>query len=67
MQKTLKSHGKTFKISSFSGSGHNCVGVSINNDMISVINTNTKDSIIDFTKDEWSAFIAGVKNSEFDL
>jgi len=58
--------GRTFVKSSHSGSS-SCVGVEINNDKISVINTNEKKTIVEFTKDEWIAFIKGVKDCEFDI
>jgi hypothetical protein len=57
---------KIFKKSSFSFYSGSCVGVSISDDKVYIINTNTKDSIVEFTKEEWDAFIRGVKNSEFD-
>ena len=60
--------GIRFKKSSYSASGGGkCVGVSIQNDYILVINTKTKDKTIKFTKEEWGAFISGVKEGEFDI
>jgi len=67
MSEKIIFNGREFHKSSFSGSGHNCVGVSIQNDSVAVINTNTKKEMITFTHDEWKAFIQGVKNSEFEL
>ena len=60
--------GVQFQKSSFSahGGGH-CVGVACKNDMMLVINTNTRESVARFTKEEWQAFVAGVKNGEFDI
>jgi hypothetical protein len=60
-------NGKKFRKSTFSGSGHSCVGVSIEKDKIFVINTITKKEIVEFTHDEWEAFVMGVKNNEFDI
>jgi hypothetical protein len=58
---------REFNKSSFSGSGHSCVGVSIQNDNIAVMNTITQKEMVTFTHEEWQAFIQGVKNNEFDL
>ena len=67
MQKKVQFEGRDHVTSSFSGSGHSCVGVSIGKGDVSIVNTNTRDKCIQFTHEEWSAFVAGVKNSEFDL
>lgn len=59
--------GKKFKKSSFSPSGRYCVGVSFGKN-ISIVNTkHSEKGTISFTKEEWNAFILGVKNSEFDI
>lgn len=61
-------NGVVFKKSSHSvKSGGHCVGISIQNDCVQVINTKTKDKIVEFTKDEWKAFISGIKGGEFDI
>jgi predicted secreted Zn-dependent protease len=60
----------TFKISSFCGKCNNCdcVGVALSDGKIHVTNTTTSNSpTATFTKEEWTAFIAGVKNGEFDI
>ncbi len=61
----------TFKISSLcdkSGCGCGCVGVALSEGKILVTNTTTSNSpTATFTKEEWTAFIAGVKNGEFDI
>lgn len=67
MKKIVKFEGKEFFKSTFSGAGHSCVGVSIAEDNISIINTNIMDKTISFTDEEWKAFIKGVKNNEFDI
>lgn len=56
-----------YKISSSCDAGA-CVGVKkLNNGAIAVINTTSvaKKPVV-FTKEEWVAFTAGVKNGEFD-
>ena len=55
-----------FVKSSFSGR-FKCVGVAIDGEFVMVTNTNKPESIIKFTKEEWRAFILGVKNNEFDV
>lgn len=62
----MKIKGKEFIKSSYSGES-TCVGVAIETDKISVVNTNEKKTIVAFTKAEWIAFIKGVKNGEFDI
>lgn len=58
-----------YQISSMCGSCNcNCVGVSFTGGEILVTNTTTTDApVAKFTQDEWNAFIAGVKNGEFDI
>lgn len=47
--------------------GHGCVGV-VTGDEIAVVDTKTAGGPeLRFTRDEWAAFVAGVKNGEFDL
>lgn len=43
-----------------------CVGVAKLKEKVLVTNTNTKTSVVEFTPDEWDAFIKGVKAGEFD-
>jgi len=57
-----------FKTSSYCECGEYCVGVRMAPNRIDV--TNTKDKSrrnVTFTKEEWNAFLLGVKNGEFDL
>lgn len=56
-----------YKISSKCSTGA-CVGVAFLDEKISVKNTSddTQPSVT-FTREEWQAFIAGVKNQEFDV
>lgn len=55
-----------FKKSSFSG-GNGCVEVSISNDGVRVRDTkNRSGAMLSFNAEEWSAFLAGVRNGEFD-
>lgn len=67
----LKNSDKTsFQISSLCGTAEKpcCVGVSFTGGEILVTNTTTTDApVAKFTQDEWKAFIAGVKNGEFDI
>ena len=44
-----------------------CVEVAIEPGEILVRNSNIPGEQIWFTPDEWEAFVAGVKNGEFDL
>lgn len=67
MKSSVEINGKTFIKSTKSPYGKFCVGVCKEND--SVLVTNTKENgeqICTFSLDEWRAFIAGVKNNEFD-
>lgn len=71
MKTELQTQDRTFKKSSYSvgsPSGMRCVGVSLSEKNIMVKNVSKPDSaILAFTADEWRAFVAGVKNGEFDL
>jgi len=62
----MKIKGKDFVKSTFSG-GSNCVGVSIENGKISLVNTKEGQTIVTFNNAEWIAFVQGVKNNEFDI
>lgn len=54
--------------SSFSGEQTNCVEFRRTGDGVQVRNSKRPDAgTIDYTTSEWQAFIAGVKNGEFDL
>lgn len=53
--------------SSFSGNG-NCVEVALTDHGIGVRDTKDREGpVLRFTPDEWVAFVAGVRNGEFDL
>ncbi|WP_182873852.1 DUF397 domain-containing protein [Microbispora sp. H10670] len=54
--------------SSFSGSGNNCVEVATNlPGLVAVRDSKDRSGpVLAFTPSEWRAFIAGVKNGEFD-
>ncbi|XVQ84166.1 DUF397 domain-containing protein [Microbispora siamensis] len=54
--------------SSFSGSGNNCVEVATNlPGLVAVRDSKDRSGpVLAFAPSEWSAFIAGVKNGEFD-
>lgn len=63
----IEINGKLYKksLSSVRGGGR-CVGVAYHAGMVSVVNTKSKSPAIDFSLEEWEAFIEGVKNGEFD-
>lgn len=56
-----------FVKSSFCANCENCVGVAIEGDAVFVTNTTTPGTVTKFTHAEWAAFVAGVKQGEFDL
>lgn len=56
-----------WKKSSFSSGADNCVEVSPIGKLIAVRNSRTPDDgFVTFNRDEMAAFVAGVKNGEFD-
>lgn len=67
---SLCNHGQCVgvaKVSSMCNYGQ-CVGVLKNQEAIVVQDTKNKnEKPLSFTYDEWKAFVAGVKNGEFDL
>lgn len=75
MSKTsIDASGITWRKSQFSNPSGNCVQVAERgNQMLvdgKVLVRDSKDPagpVLGFTKDEWQAFIAGVKSGEFDL
>ncbi|WP_233159291.1 DUF397 domain-containing protein [Pseudonocardia sp. MH-G8] len=67
MEESARGAGPRFRISSFSG-GENCVEVARLEDSSVVVRHSrsaTAGSLV-FTGEEWVAFVAGVKNGEFD-
>lgn len=44
-----------------------CVEVNIKEDVVIVRNSRKPEVIIEYTKEEWSVFIEGVKGGEFDV
>jgi hypothetical protein len=53
--------------SSYSGA-NGCVEVALTADVIGVRDTKAQDGpVLRFTPEEWVAFVAGVRNGEFDL
>ena len=63
-------HARKFKKSSFSPfkwTLPGCVSVSISDSDVLVSDTKNPKLILRFTIPEWSAFIRGVKNAEFDV
>ena len=62
----MKTNSRTFATSSHSGGAY-CVGVAIEDSKVTVTNTKKQKTSIEFTKQEWLAFIKGVKDGEFDI
>lgn len=57
---------RSWRISSFCECGA-CVGVTRQDGQVLVANTSTPEApVARFTRQEWKAFIAGVKTGEFD-
>ena len=67
MKKTLVD--SDFRISSYSGVTKNlCVEVAINDSAVAVRDSkNPSRSVLEFSREEWTAFIKGVKAGEFDI
>jgi hypothetical protein len=63
----IRINGVVYKksLSSKNGGGY-CVGVALLNDKVSVINTKSKGPTVEFTLNEWTAFLQGAKAGEFD-
>lgn len=56
-----------FRKSSYSEPQENCVEVAAGADAVAVRDSKDLDGpVLSFTRDEWSAFLAGVKAGEFD-
>lgn len=54
-------------VSSFC-TGHGCVGIALEPGGVAVVDTKVGDGpALRFTPAEWAAFVAGVKNGEFDV
>ncbi len=67
--KTQNIEGRLFKTSSYTLDipFSKCVAVSISKNNVLVKHFYKSEPIIEFTRDEWDAFIKGVKDGEFDL
>lgn len=56
-----------FRTASASGGG-NCVEVAVRSDRVAVRDSkDTQGPVLQFTADEWSAFLNGATSGEFDL
>ena len=69
MNSRVKVRDKDFKVSSWSKNNpKTCVAVAVKPNGVAVRNSNdsTKNTVF-FTQNEWSAFVKGVKNNEFDI
>ena len=64
----MESEDLRFRKSSFSSNGGgNCVEIGFQTSAVAVRNSRDQDGpVLYFTADEWRAFIAGVRNGEFD-
>lgn len=58
---------ETFRVSSMCHTQNCCVGVAISDEGVAVTNTTAAGPIARFTHEEWRAFVAGVRNGEFDV
>jgi hypothetical protein len=63
---TIEINGVAYRKSSCSESSQLCVGVAYKKNEVLVVNTNTQDLVLRFTREEWRAFLEGVKANEFD-
>ena len=59
--------GEVYFKSSYSGVQHQCLAVRRERDKVILIDTKNPIDRILLTKDEWEAFIKGVKDGEFDI
>ena len=60
--------GYDFKTSSFCGEcSCGCVEIKQNEDRVFVRSTFKKDTVAEFTFDEWEVFLQGAKNGDFDI
>jgi predicted secreted Zn-dependent protease len=67
MTNIIRHRGQSFKKSSFSPKNRHCVAVSIQESIVLVMNSHEKQDLLRFSKEEWQAFIKGVKAGEFDM
>ena len=57
----------SFKISSFC-SGGGCLGVAVAGTSVTISDVRNDDGpTVTVSREEWAAFVAGVKNGEFDV
>lgn len=62
----IEINGVLYRKSSCSNDSQLCVGVAYKGNDVLVVNTNAQDLVLRFTREEWRAFLAGVKVNEFD-
>jgi hypothetical protein len=55
-----------FRKSSFSGA-NGCVEVAVQDDGVAVRDSKHRNSVLEFSRSEWEAFLRGVGEGEFDL
>jgi hypothetical protein len=70
-ENTIEIGGRHFRKSSMSPFTRiidsRCVAVSVDGPDVLVVDTKEPTKILRFSKSEWSAFVEGVKNGEFDI
>ena len=62
----MRKDSSGFRKSSFSARGQRCVSVAHVGERVLVKHSKQRTPVLDFTKAEWDAFVAGVKAGEFD-
>lgn len=55
-----------FRTSSFCSSGA-CIGVAVDADSVTVADLPDGEAVLRVSREQWSAFVAGVKAGEFDV
>lgn len=61
----MDGHETMYRISTFSG-GSNCVEVAFGGDILVRHSARRHEKPLRFSRDEWDAFVKGVKAGEFD-
>lgn len=63
----MRNNKPFFKESSYSGRRSRCVSVARLSDCVLVKDSRKETPVLSFSKEEWQAFVAGVKAGEFDF
>ena len=64
---TFETDSKKSTFSPIQGFQPGCVAVSISRSEVLVADTKNPTTVLQFSLEEWDAFIRGVKNAEFDI